>query len=182
MLNRWTIPFAILCVLFIPFAALAQEQSDSHIIRVTKEIDVMELSENVDQLSASVGDLTKTVTELNGTVTKLNDTVTELNKAYAKIDERTSIILTLLCVILGAIILPPLGRWAWSKLPIRDNKSNVITTQVVQENVSGTTPAQTSVMSRNEETPAKFQQENFPSDSELEEYLKSEVHAAKRKV
>lgn len=126
MLNGRAILIGILCVLFLVSAVLGQEQSeqsDSHIITVTKKIDVAELDENVGNLNRTVEDLNETVGDLNETVGELNKTVGELNKAYAKIDERTSIILTLLCLILGAIILPPLGRLAWSKLPIKDKKS-----------------------------------------------------------
>ena len=64
MLNGWTITSGILCVLFVAAATFGQEQSDSHIITVTKEIDVAKLNENVEDLTKTVKDLTKTVEKL----------------------------------------------------------------------------------------------------------------------
>jgi hypothetical protein len=104
MLNRWTIPLAILCVLSIPFDAFAQEQSDSHIITVEKKIDVAELDEKVDDLDQSRQDLTQTLKNLNNSINNLNTNVEYLNVTVARLDERTKGIFNLQYIIVGGIV------------------------------------------------------------------------------
>ena len=101
MLNRRVMLLWVLCILFI-FSAMLNEQvqSDSHIVKVTKEIDIGKLNETVDELN-------KTVDELSGAVKKLNETVGELKTTVTKLEERTGIMLNLQYLILAGIIGGP---------------------------------------------------------------------------
>ena len=131
----------ILCILFLVAAASGQEQSDSHIITVTKKIDVAKLNENVENLTKTVEGLTKTVEKLNETVGTLNTTVGGLEKTVAKIDERTDNMRTLQFVILAAILGGPLVTVLVYK---RFNKDNEGTDTVdrLTEQITNLTSAQ----------------------------------------
>ena len=89
MPNGRVILLGILCVFFITSTALEQAQSDSHIIRVTKEIDIAELDEKVDDLDQSRQDLTQTLKNLDNSISNLNTNVEYLNVTVARLDERT---------------------------------------------------------------------------------------------
>ena len=88
MLNGRAMLLRILCVLFVVAPAFGQEQSDSHIITVTKKIDVAKLSENVEDLNKSVQTLTETISKLDKTVDDLDTTVGDLKVTIARIDEK----------------------------------------------------------------------------------------------
>ena len=90
------------------FSSLLLLRSDrsnriSHVITVTKQIDVAKLNENVENLTKTVKDLTKTVEKLDTTVETLNTTVGELKTTVARIDERTKGISNWQYVILAGI-------------------------------------------------------------------------------
>ena len=88
MLNGRTILLQVFCILFIIASAFGQEESDSHIITVTKKIDVEQLNENVEDLNDSVKTLTETISKLDKTVDDLSTTVGDLKVTVARIDER----------------------------------------------------------------------------------------------
>lgn len=155
MLNGWTIPSGILCVLFVVAATFGQEQSDSHIITVTKEIDVAKLNENVEDLTKTVKDLTKTVEKLDTTVETLNTTVGELEKTVARIDERTKGISNWQYVILAGIF-GPLLLSVYDR--IKQNSENKTTSiQVGQSEATPTNPVQ---VSQSEANPVQTSQDN----------------------
>ena len=203
MLNGRVILFGILCVLFVAAATFGQEQSDSHIIRVTKEIDVAKLNENVEDLNKTVKDLTKTVEKLDTTVGTLNKTVGELEKTVARIDERTKGISNWQYVILAGIF-GPLLLSVYDR--IKQNSENKTTSiQVGQSEATPTNPTQ---VSRSEATPVQTPQDNesetasinstqmserepaqtqtlpseLPDGEALKDMLKSDSHATKAKV
>ena len=109
MLNRQTMLLGIFCVLFTSIVS-GQEQSDSHIVTVTKKIDLVELSENVEKLSTSVGTFNTTVGTLNKTIADLNKTVADLSSKFQRLDERTSMIVNLLYIIIAGVFIPLLAR------------------------------------------------------------------------
>lgn len=117
MLNRQIL---LLGIFFILFASVVfgQEQSDSHIVTVTKKIDLVELSENVEKLSTSVGTFNTTVGTLNKTIADLNKTVADLSGKFQRLDERTSMIINLLYIIIAGVFIPLLARLVqpfWAK-------------------------------------------------------------------
>lgn len=109
MLNRQIMLLGIFCVLFSS-VVFGQEQSDSHIVTVTKKIDIVELSENVEKLSTSVGTFNTTVRTLNKTIADLNKTVADLSGKFQRLDERTSMIVNLLYIIIAGVFIPLLAR------------------------------------------------------------------------
>ena len=124
MLNGWAMLLGILCVLFVVSVELNQPvQPDSHIITVTKEIDVAKLNENVDGLNKSMQDLTKTIGKLDKSVSTLSTTVGKLEKTVTRLDERTGIMLNLQYVILAGIIGGPLVTILVYRRFSRDNKN-----------------------------------------------------------
>ena len=96
MRNRRAILIGILCVLSVVSAAYGQAPSDSGVIRVTTDIDVAKLAENVEDLNRNVENLGKTIDALSANVKTLNETVTRL-------DERTKGIANWQYVTLGMI-------------------------------------------------------------------------------
>ncbi len=176
MLNGRAILPGILCVIFVA-AAFGQEPSDSHIITVTKEIDVAKLNENVEDLTKTVKDLTKTIENLDTTVGTLNTTVGELKTTVARIDERTKGISNWQYVILAGIF-GPLLLSIYDR--IKQNSENKTTsTQVGQ---SETTPVQVSQNNESETAPTQTLPPEFPDGEELKDLLKSDSHATKAKV
>ncbi len=141
MRSRQVMLLGILCVLFFVAAASGQEQSDSHIITVTKKIDVAKLNENVENLTKTVEGLTKTVEKLNETVGTLNTTVGGLEKTVARIDERTDNMRTLQFVILAAILGGPLVTILVSRRFSKDNEG-ANTVDRLTEQITNLTSAQ----------------------------------------
>lgn len=175
--GRRTIPLGILCVLFVA-AAFGQEPSDSHIITVTKEIDVAKLNENVENLTKTVEGLTKTVEKLDTTVETLNTTVGELKTTVARIDERTKGISTWQYVILAGIF-GPLLLSVYDR--IKQNSEHKTTPAQVGQ--SATNPVQTSQDNESETTLTPTLPSRLPDGKEeLKEYLKSDSHATKETV
>ena len=175
--GRETILLGILCVLFVA-AAFGQEPSDSHIITVTKKIDVAKLNENVENLTKTVEDLTKTVEKLDTTVETLNTTVGELKTTVARIDERTKGISTWQYVILAGIF-GPLLLSVYDRIK-QNSESRTISTQVGH---SATTPVQTSQDNENEPAPTPTLPPRLPDGKEeLKNLLKSDPRATKAKV
>ena len=189
MLNGRVILLGILCVLFVD-AAFGQEPSDSHIITVTKEIDVAKLNENVEDLTKTVKDLTKTVEKLDTTVETLNTTVGELKETVARIDERTKGISNWQYVILAGIFGPLLlsvydriKQNSESKTTsIQAGQSETTPVQTSQDNKSETTSTNSTQTSERERVPTPTSASKFPDGEELKEYLKSDSHATKAKV
>ena len=193
MLNGWTILFGILYVLFVT-TAFGQEQSDSHIIKVTKEIDVAKLNENVENLTKTVADLTKTVEKLDKTVGTLNTTVGELQTTVARIDERTKGISSWQYVILAGIF-GPLLLSLYDRVK-QNNESKTTSTNTAQESVSAAAPTQVTQVNQNEvaatnptqvsedkAAPTPTSPSRLPDGKEeLEEYLKLDSHATKETV
>ena len=200
--GRGTILLGILCVLFVA-AAFGQEPSDSHIITVTKEIDVAKLSENVENLTKTVEDLTKTVEKLDTTVETLNTTVGELKTTVARIDERTKGISTWQYVILAGIFGPLLlsvydrikQNNAHKTTPIQASQGEATPTNPAQASQSEATPVQTSKnnesepastnpaqVSERESAPTPTLPSEFPDGEALKEHLKSDSYATKAKV
>ena len=120
MRNRSAILIGILYVLSVTSVAFGQEPSDSHIITVTKDIDVSKLAENVEELNKNVENLGKTIDALSENVKTLNETVTRLdertkgigelsenvktlNETVTRLDERTKGIAKWQYAILGVI-------------------------------------------------------------------------------
>ena len=168
MLNGRTILLGVLCVLFVA-AAFGQEPSDSHIITVTKEIDVAKLNENVENLTKTVEDLTKTIEKLDTTVETLNTTVGELKTTVARIDERTKGISSWQYVILAGIF-GPLLLSIYDKIK-RNSENKTTSTQVSQ---SETTHVQTSQDNESETASTPTLPSRVPDGKEeLKEYLKS---------
>ena len=166
-----TILLGIFCVLFAIRAAFAQEQSDSHIIRVTKEIDVAELDEKVDNLDQSRQDLTQTLKNLDNSISNLNTNVEYLNVMVARLDERTNGNSRLLYVIIAGIFGPLL--WSIYERNKKSNEGTVTSTQatqgsqnepipvrIVQEGESQPTPTQATEISEDEPTSTKPTQES----------------------
>lgn len=125
MLNRQITLLGIFCVLFTSIVS-GQEQSDSQILTVTKKIDLVELSENVEKLSTSVGTFNTTVGTLNKTVADLNKTVADLSGKFQRLDERTSMIVNLLYIIIAGVFIPLLARLVqpfWAKKDDNNEKS-----------------------------------------------------------
>ena len=203
MLNGRAILLGILCVIFVA-AAFGQEPSDSHIITVTKKIDVAQLNENVEDLTKTVKDLTKTIENLDTTVGTLNATVGELKTTVARIDERTKGISNWQYVILAGIFGPLLlsvydrikqnseskttsiqagQSEATPTNPAQVNQSEATPVQTSQDNESktaSTNPAQTS---EREPAPTPTLPSRLPDGKEeLKEYLKSDSYATKAKV
>ncbi len=177
MLNGWAIPLGVLCVLFVA-AAFGQEPSDSHIITVTKEIDVAKLNENVEDLTKTVKDLTKTVEKLDTTVETLNTAVGELKTTVARIDERTKGISTWQYVILAGIF-GPLLLSVYDRIR-QNSESKTTSTQVDQ---SATTPVQTSQDNESEPASIPTLSSRLPDGKEeLKDLLKSDSYATKAKV
>ena len=184
MLNRRAILFGILCVLFAASPAFAQEESDSHIITVTKKIDVAELDEKVDNLDQSRQDLTQTLKNLDNSISNLNTNVEYLNVMVARLDERTNGMSKWQYIIIAGIFGPLLlslydrtkknsenTSTSTQTTQLRQNEpipvqivqageSQSTSTQTTQVNQSETTPTQTTHISEDETTPTKSTQEN----------------------
>ena len=193
MLNGRVILFGILCVLFVSAATFGQDQSDSHIITVTKEIDVAKLNENVENLTKTVADLTKTVEKLDTTVGTLNTTVGELKTTVARIDERTKGISNWQYVILAGIF-GPLLLSVYDRIK-QNNQNKTTSTNTAQENVSAAAPTQppqvnqsdtTSTnptqMDESEPTSTSISRPGFPEGEKLKEQLKSDDLDARVKI
>ena len=177
MPNGRIILFGLLCVFFVA-AAFGQEPSDSHIITVTKEIDVAKLNANVENLTKTVEDLTKTVEKLDTTVETLNTTVGELKTTVARIDERTKGISNWQYVILAGIF-GPLLLSVYDR--IKQNSEHKTTS--IQVGQSEGTPVQTSQDNERETAPTSTLLSRLPNEKEeLTEYLKSYSPTTKEKV
>ena len=169
MLNRRAILFGILCVLFAASPVFAQEESDSHIITVTKKIDVAELDEKVDDLDQSRQDLTQTLKNLNNSINNLNTNVEYLNVTVARLDERTSGMSKLQYVIIAGIFAPLLlslyDRFknnsegtSTSTQTTQLKHNEPIRVQIVQEGENQTTSIQTTQVNQSETTPNNVHQ------------------------
>ena len=122
---RQVILFGILCILLVA-VAFGQDPSDSHIITVTKKIDVAKLDENVQELNRNVKTLSGTLEKLNENVEKLTTNVGNLEKTVTKLEERTGILLNLQYIILAGIFGPLL----YSIYQNRKNKTQAEATSV----------------------------------------------------
>lgn len=168
MLNRWSVSLGILCLLFVAAELNKPVQSDSHVITVTKEIDIGKLNENVEDLGESVQDLTKTIENLNQSVGTLNTTVEELKITVARLDERTqgtakvqhvilaSFIGPLVVAIVAPIVFYILTRVIMPKMS-KDSESEAVSTRASQ------------VI-------------DFPREDKIMDHLKSDYRATKEKV
>ena len=205
MRNRRAILIGILCVLSVVSAAYGQDPSDSGVITVTKKIDVAKLNENVEDLNKNVENLGKTIDELSTNVQTLNDTVTRLdertkgigelsasvqtlNDTVTRLDERTKGIANWQYVILGVIgtifasMVVFFLTQGYSYLRKTNSKSDTVPTQTSQVNQStaaSTNPAQ---INEGETAPTSIGSSKFPEGKELEDYLKSDSHAAREKA
>ena len=138
MRNGRVVLFGILCILFVISAAFGQEQSDSHIITVTKKIDVAKLNENVEDLNKNVKTLTDTLGKLNKNVETLTTTVT-------KLEERTGIILNLQYIILAGILGGPLVTFLVYKKRFGKDNEGANTVDRLTEQIAKLTSAQAEI-------------------------------------
>ena len=193
MLNGQTILLQVFCILFVVASAFGQEESDSHIITVTKKIDVEKLNENVEDLNDSVKTLTETISRLDKTVGDLSTTVGDLKVTVARIDERTDGIskwqYVILAGIFGPLLLSVYDRYkksnegkTTSTNTAQANPSVGTTHQVPQAGSSEATPIQTTEGGENKDASTKVLQTDFSSRDKLTRYLKSEQHTTRRKV
>ena len=183
MLNGRVILFGILCVLFVA-AAFGQDQSDSHIITVTKKIDVAKLNENVEELNRNVKTLTDTLGKLNENVATLTTTVGDLEKTVARIDERTKGILGWQYAIFGVMgaIFASMVVFFLTQRVSRKNEGETTSTSTAQANESeaaSTNPAQ---VDEGETSPTPISSPKLPDGEKLKEYLKSDSFATREKV
>ena len=171
MLNRRAILFGILCVLFAASPAFAQEESDSHIITVTKKIDVAELDEKVDDLDQSRQDLTQTLKNLDNSISNLNTNVEYLNVMVARLDERTNGMSKWQYIIIAGIFGPLLlSLYDRTKKNSENTSTSTQTTQlrqnepipvqIVQAGESQSTSTQTTQVRQSEASPTQPTQEN----------------------
>ena len=202
MRNRRAILIRILCVLSVVSAAYGQDPSDSSVITVTKKIDVAKLNENVEDLNKNVENLGKTINALSANVKTLNETVTRLdertkgigdlsanvktlNETVTRLDERTKGIANWQYVILGVIgtifasMVVFFLTQGYSYLRKTNSKSDTAPTQANQSTAASTNPAQ---ISEGETAPTPTVLSRLPEGKELEDYLKSDSHAAREKA
>ena len=180
--------FGVLCVIFAVSTAFGQvEPSDSHIIRVTKEIDVVK--ENVEGLNKTVQDLTKTIEGLNKSVNTLNTTVGELKTTVTRIDERTKGIIGWQYAIFGVIgtifasmVVFFFTQWIshWRKRNSEGEAIPAPTAQVGQNRETPTWPGQVNEVESTSTRPAQLT--NFPRGDDLIDRLKFDYHATGKKV
>ncbi len=104
MLSR-AILFGLLCILFVA-AAFGQDPSDPNVIRVTEEINIANLNNNVKELGNAVKKLTEITEKLSGNVEKLTESVNSLNTRVAVLEERTQGTAKTVHVILASFIGP----------------------------------------------------------------------------
>ena len=107
MLNGRAILLGILCVLFVT-AAFGQDPSDPNVIRVTEEINIANLNNNVKELGDAVKKLTESVNSLNTKVAVLEERTQGTAKTVHVI--LASFIGPLVVAILTAIIIPLIIR------------------------------------------------------------------------
>ena len=188
MLNGRVILFGILCILFVA-AAFGQDPSDSHIITVTKKIDVAKLDENVQELNKNVQTLTDILGKLNENMETLTKTVGSLEKTVTKLEERTGIMLNLQYIILAGIFGPLLysiyqnnknnarGK-ATSTQATQVSESDTAPTQAAQENQSETASTNSEGKAASTSTPPS----GFSEEEELLEQLKNYSPPTKEKV
>ena len=207
MRNRRAILIGILCVLSVVSTTYGQDPSNSHVITVTKDIDVLKLAENVEDLNKNVENLGKTIDALSANVKTLNETVTRLdertkgigelsedvktlNKTVTRLDEKTQGMAKVQHVILSsfigplviAIIAPIVYYVLTQKIMSSENKSNTAPTQASQANQSTAASTNPPQISESETAPTSTVPSRFPEGKELEASLQSDSQAAKRKV
>ena len=173
MRNGRAMLLRIFCILFILSAMLNEQvQSDSHIVKVTKEIDIGKLNETVEDLNTTVGTLNTTVGTLNTTVGKLETTVT-------KLEERTGIMLNLQYIILAGILGSPLVTIIIYRRFSKEKESTDTvdpTLQLLRELVMKLDVPPL------EEVPNRRSLTRFPSGDELTNDLKSDDYATMEKI
>ena len=180
MRNRRVILIGILCVLSVVSAAYGQESSDSGVITVTKDIDVLKLAENVEELNRNMKSLTETITKLEESVTALNTTVVDMQIRIAGIERDTKNNTRWQYVILAGIFAPMLLS-VYEK--VKKNKDNKTTpTQVVHPNQSTDASTNPTQISETETAPTPTVPSKFPEGKELETSLKSDAQATREKV
>jgi len=180
MRNRRAILIRILCVLSVVSAAYGQDPSDSGVIRVTKDIDVSKLAENVEELNRNMKTLTETITKLEESVTALNTTVADMQIRIAGIERDTKNNTRWQYVILAGIF-GPLLLSAYEK--IKNNKDDKTTsTQVSQANQSTAASTNPPQINEGETAPTPTVLSKLPEGKELEASLKSDSQAAREKV
>ena len=180
MRNRRAILIGILCVLSVVSAAYGQAPSDSGVITVTKDIDVSKLAENVEELNRNMKTLTETITKLEGSVTALNTTVVDMQIRIAGIERDTKNNTRWQYVILAGIFGPLLLSVYEKRKRNKDDKTT--STQVVQPNQSTAAATNPAPISEDKTAPSPTVPSKFPEGKELEDYLKSDTHAASEKV
>lgn len=174
MLSR-AILLGILCILFVA-AAFGQDPSDPNVIRVTEEINIANLNNNVKELGDAVKKLTEITEKLSGNVEKLTESVNSLNTRVAVLEERTqgtaktvhvilaSFIGPLVVAILAAIIIPFIIR-------NKNNESRAAATNSTQVNQNEGEAASTAAASS-----------GFSDGEELLEQLKDYSPATEEKT
>lgn len=180
MRNRRAILIGILCVLSVVSAAYGQDPSDSGVITVTKDIDVLKLAENVEELNRNMKTLTETITKLEESVTALNTTVADMQIRVAGIERDTKNNTRWQYVILAGIFAPMLLS-VYEKIK-RNNDDKTTSTQVVHPNQSTAASTDPAPISEAETAPTSIVPSKFPEGKELEEYLKSDSHDAREKA
>ena len=151
MLNGRGILIRILCVFFVATPVFGQQQSDSHVIKVTQEIDIAMLNKNVEDLNKNMKTLTETIDKLNENVKTLGTTVGDLKTTVARIDERTKGIagwqyatFGVMGTIFASMVVYFLTQWISSrkKWNSESEATPASTAQMSQNEVVPTTPIQ----------------------------------------
>ena len=183
--TLWSI-FGILFLFSVTATALGQQrESESQTIKVSENINLVELSNNVKSLSTAVQDLTKTVEKLSENVEELNKNVGTLNTKVAALDERTKGVnesvktlntkvaaldertngnTDLLHIILGAIvtIFAAMVVFFLTQGPFKRGKGNsenrVVSTQTTQENENEVAPVDTARVNESKAPPTNTAQ------------------------
>lgn len=180
MRNRRVIFIGILCILSVVSAAYGQEPSDSGTIRVTKDIDVLKLAENVEELNRNMKSLTETITKLEESVTALNTTVADMQIRIAGIERDTKNNTRWQYVILAGIFAPMLLS-VYEKIK-KNNDNKTTSTQVVHPNQSTAASTNLAQTSEDETASTPTVPSKFPEGKELEASLKSDSQATRENV
>lgn len=175
MLKGPAILLGVLCVLFVT-AAFGQDSSDPNVVRVTEEINIANLNNNVKELGDAVKKLTEITEKLSGNVEKLTKSVNSLNTRVAVLEERTQGTAKTVHVILASFI-GPLVVAILAAIIIY-----LITHNRNSESIAAATNTTQVNQSEGEAVSASTASSRFPDGEELKEYLKSDSFSTKEPV
>ena len=113
MLNRWAIPFAILCVLFVIASAFGQEQSDT-----TPLIPKLSQPESVTIIKEIHAAELRTRAHIDKKTKDLGDEISDLKTNLAVLNNEVSILKWWLIILTTLILIPlifPGLKTAWQR-------------------------------------------------------------------